>query len=194
MPANNAEIPILKELTRNHSAGIRSFPEDNTMAYGFHFAHASITEALEASVPHEESERPVVLLVDDEELIVETLAAILTHAGFAVMKAYDGASALDIARTVPPDLLISDVAMPGMDGITLAVAVSCAVPDCGVLLFSGHAQPRDLEDARRAGYDFPLLTKPVHPRTILEHASFCLKSRKHSLQPQITAARVQLAS
>ena len=163
------------------------------MAYGFHFAHASMTEALEAAAQHGESGRPVILLVDDEELIVETLAAILNHAGFAVLKAYNGESALEIAKLVPPDLLISDVAMPGMDGITLAVAISCAVPDCGVLLFSGHAQPRDLEEARRAGFDFPLLTKPVHPRTILAQAHLCLKPSRRPLPPQATAAPMQLA-
>ena len=163
------------------------------MDYGFHFAHASLTEALEAAVEFEDSGRPLVLLVDDEELIVETLSAILSHAGFAVLKAYNGKSALELARIVPPDLLISDVAMPEMDGISLALAVSSAVPDCGVLLFSGHAQPQDLDKARDAGFDFPLLTKPVHPRTILAQADLCLKTGKRPVK-QRTAPPARLAS
>jgi CheY-like chemotaxis protein len=148
------------------------------MAYRKHFAHAPLTEALEAAAQHGEASRPVILLVDDEELIVETLSAILERAGFAVLAAWDGESALEITRLIPPDILISDVSMPGMDGIALAMAVACTVPDCGILLFSAHAQQRDLEKARRAGFDFPLLAKPVHPRTILAEVDLCLRQTR----------------
>ena len=61
--------------------------------------------------------KPRVLVVDDERVIADTLSAILSKHGFAVMTAYSGATALDLARVTPPDLLISDVAMPEMNGI-----------------------------------------------------------------------------
>ncbi len=114
--------------------------------------------------------QPVVLVVDDERVIADTLAAILEISGYAAMVAYDGPSALEIAEVIPPDLLISDVVMPGMSGVELAMALSQSVPDCKVLLFSGQAATLDLlSAARAAGHDFPALTKPVHPRAMLCH-------------------------
>jgi CheY-like chemotaxis protein len=116
--------------------------------------------------------RPVVLVVDDERLIADTLAAILEISGYAAMVAYDGLSALEMAKVIPPDLLISDVVMPGMSGVELAMALSQSLPDCKVLLFSGQAATLDLlSAARAAGHDFPALTKPVHPRVMLDHVS-----------------------
>ena len=113
--------------------------------------------------------RPVVLVVDDERVIADTLSIILTRSGFSVLTAYDGESALELALTVPPDLLLSDVMMgPGMDGTELAVEVLRAAPDCRILLFSGHAATRDLLDkARDAGHNFTLLNKPLHPADLL---------------------------
>ena len=166
------------------------------MAPSFHFEHASLEEALEAKAQHGESRRPVLLLVDDEELIVHTLSTILTRSGFTVLTACDGYSALDLARMIPPDLLITDVAMPGMDGIELAMSVVCEAPDCRVLLFSGHAQPHDLEAARSAGFDFPLLTKPVHPRTMLANVNLCLEAAQLSGPRSVSPDHfpIQLAS
>ncbi len=116
--------------------------------------------------------RPIVLVVDDERIIADTLGAILGSSGYTAMTAYDGLSALEIARVVPPDLLISDVAMPGMDGIELAIALRQSIPDCNVLLFSGQATMVDLlVTARAAGHDFTALTKPVHPTDLLARVS-----------------------
>lgn len=118
--------------------------------------------------PDESTNPRVVLVVDDERVIADTLVAILNKAGYAATAAYDGRSALEIARIVPPELLLTDVMMPGMNGVELAVAVKQAVPDCRVLLFSGQAATIDLlEEARGAGHDFALLVKPVHPHDLL---------------------------
>jgi len=113
--------------------------------------------------------RPVVLVVDDERVIADTLSIILSKNGFSVLTAYDGESALELTNAVPPDLLLSDVMMgPGMDGTELAIATVAAFPGCKVLLFSGHAATRDLlEKARGAGHSFTLLTKPLHPADLL---------------------------
>ncbi len=111
----------------------------------------------------------VVLVVDDEHVIADTLSVILSRSGFSVMTAYDGETALESAKVVPPELLLSDVMMgPGMDGTQLAVEVLKVSPACKILLFSGHAATRDLLDkAREAGHNFTLLAKPLHPADLL---------------------------
>lgn len=116
--------------------------------------------------------KPVVLVVDDEHIIADTLSAILELSGYVAMAAYGGKSALEIANVIPPDLLITDVMMPGMSGVELAMSLSKLVPDCKVLLFSGQATTVDLVSAARAaGFDFPALSKPIHPNAMLAHVS-----------------------
>jgi DNA-binding response OmpR family regulator len=120
--------------------------------------------------------RPIVLVVDDERVIADTLAAILGRSGFAAVAAYQGLSALEIALANHPDLLLTDVAMPGMNGIDLAIAVRTAVPECRVLLFSGQVTTADLlAQAHEAGRDFTTLQKPLHPTELLARISETLE-------------------
>jgi CheY-like chemotaxis protein len=80
-----------------------------------------------------------------------------------------------LANAAPPDLIITDVMMPGMTGIELAITISQTIPTCKILLFSGQAATVDLlEQARDAGYNFTTLTKPVHPTDMLRRISECL--------------------
>jgi len=145
-------------------------------------------------VPPKESIFPceprVILVVDDEKIIADTLSAILNKSGFAVMTAYDAKTALEFARVIPPELLITDVAMPGMNGIDLAIAVSQLIPDCKILLFSGQASTIDLLDsARHQGHHFNLLTKPIHPTDMLKRIAECLTNSPAS-QTQQDAAEI----
>ena len=118
---------------------------------------------------------PVVLIVDDEKVIADTLSIILSRAGFTTMTAYNGEAALKIATAIRPALLISDVVMPGISGVELAITITQTLPDCKVLLFSGQAATVDLlEKARRDGYYFTTLSKPVHPTDMLKRISECL--------------------
>jgi CheY-like chemotaxis protein len=72
-----------------------------------------------------------------------------------------------------PDLLISDVMMPGMTGVELAIHFRKAQPGCKVLLFSGQAATADLlEKAGGQGYEFDLLSKPVHPKDLPANFEF----------------------
>lgn len=114
-------------------------------------------------------EAKIVYVVDDERVIAETLSMILAQAGFNAIAFEDPNQALVAAAGgSPPDLLISDVVMPGMSGIQLAIKFQQAYPDCKVLLFSGQAVTVDLlEDAKRQGHNFEVLSKPVHPSDLL---------------------------
>ncbi len=112
--------------------------------------------------------RPRVLVVDDECLIADTLAKVLTLSGYAAIAAYDADDALETALQSPPELLITDVALPGMNGIHLAITMKRIFPECKILLFSGQASTVDLmAAARREGHRFTLLNKPVPPQDLV---------------------------
>jgi CheY-like chemotaxis protein len=112
--------------------------------------------------------RPRVLVVDDERVIADTLAIILSQAGFDAHAVYTGPDAVQLARDLIPDLIISDVVMPIMNGIEAAIEVRKFLPSCKILLFSGQAATADLlETARAQGHDFEILAKPVHPQDLL---------------------------
>jgi len=116
--------------------------------------------------------RPVILVVDDESVIADTLTEILSRSGYAAMAAYDAAEALETALIAPPEMLITDVVLPGMTGIELALKMRHIFPDCKILLFSGQAATVDLLiTAERSGHRFNLLNKPIHPKELLARVS-----------------------
>jgi CheY-like chemotaxis protein len=140
------------------------------------FEVVPLSEVFEESVDAlTEKDQHVLLVVDDERIIADTLSIILSKKGFCVMTAYDGKTALQLAGGCAPDLLLSDVMMPGMTGVDLAITMTQTNPECKVLLFSGQAATVDLlEKSRAAGHEFTALTKPVHPTVLLKHISACL--------------------
>jgi CheY-like chemotaxis protein len=104
----------------------------------------------------------LVLVVDDEPSITMTTAAILELNGFKAVTANDGATALRLALNLRPDLVLTDVVMPGMNGVQLAIALREKLPRLKIIMFSGNAGTPDLlAGARRRGYNFTLLAKPV---------------------------------
>ena len=112
--------------------------------------------------------KPKVLVVDDERVIADTLAIILNQHGYEASAAYTGTGAVEQARQLSPDLVISDVVMPDMNGIEAAILIREFLPSCKILLFSGQAATADLlENARAHGHEFEILAKPVHPQDLL---------------------------
>lgn len=112
--------------------------------------------------------KPRVLVADDERVIADTLAIILNQNGFEAFAVYSGSAAVEHARKVKPDLIISDVIMPDMNGIDAAIKIRGFLPHCKILLFSGQAATADLLDsARKQGHEFEILAKPVHPQDLL---------------------------
>lgn len=113
---------------------------------------------------------PSILVVDDEERLANTMTEILNISGFCAFTAYEGKSALQIAEEIQPDYLLTDVVMPEMNGVELAIEVRRKLPETKILLFSGQAGTIDLlEEARAAGHDFEVLEKPMHPVRLIEH-------------------------
>ena len=109
-----------------------------------------------------------VLVADDEHTIADTLAVILSHAGFETKAVYSGEAAVDLAEAYRPDMLITDVVMDGITGIEAAIQIRSILPSCKILLFSGQAATLDLlEEARLRGHEFEILAKPIHPVDLL---------------------------
>jgi DNA-binding NtrC family response regulator len=112
--------------------------------------------------------RQRIFVVDDESAIAWTLAIILDHAGFEAHAFEDPRKVMAACQEMAPDLLITDVAMPEMSGIELAIHVRAMLPQCKILLFSGQASTIDLlKKARAEGHDFELVAKPIHPKDLL---------------------------
>ena len=114
-----------------------------------------------------------ILIVDDEASIVESLAEILASAGYDVSTATSGGEAISKATQIIPQVLLSDVLMPAMNGFELALAIKDRFPDCQLLLFSGQASTAQLaqkaiQSFNSKGYRFELLPKPVHPDALLK--------------------------
>jgi DNA-binding NtrC family response regulator len=109
-----------------------------------------------------------VYVVDDEKLIANTLALILGQNGYRAIGFTNPLEALESATAQPPAILISDVVMPGMNGIELAIEFTSRFPNCKVVLLSGHNSTEDLLDkAKEQGHDFTVLAKPIHPGELL---------------------------
>ena len=110
-----------------------------------------------------------IIVVDDEPIIADTLVNILEGEGHDALAVSHGESAVKWAKLVLPDAVISDVIMPGMDGIETAKAIVKVLPQCRIILFSGQAATVDLlAKARAEGYIFEVLPKPINPDKLLE--------------------------
>jgi CheY-like chemotaxis protein len=109
-----------------------------------------------------------VFIVDDEPIIATTLAAILRLSGYETFSFNNPLDALKRAALDQPNLLISDVVMPQLSGIELAVQVKLSCPSCKILLFSGSASYLDFsQDAERLDHHFHILPKPIYPGDLL---------------------------
>ena len=112
---------------------------------------------------------PKILVVDDERRIADTLGEILEMSGFQVATAYDGWEALEAVVRFHPDYLLSDVLMPRMNGVELAIAIQKMFPSARILLFSGQAGISEiLLEGQKRGFEFELIAKPVHPLRLIE--------------------------
>ncbi len=105
-----------------------------------------------------------VLVVDDDVNTQDAYAEYLRLNRFSVVTAGSGSEALELARTIHPDVILMDAAMPGMEGWTAIKLLKAdprtqAIP---VVVLTGHTQPADYARARECGAD-GFLTKPCVP-------------------------------
>jgi CheY-like chemotaxis protein len=112
--------------------------------------------------------RPHVLVVDDESLIAGSVATILNRNGYEAVARYGALEAIHYVQEWGTDIVITDVILPDLDGVRLAMTVRALCPDARIVLFSGDADSAPLvELASNDGLSFELLAKPVHPLKLL---------------------------
>jgi DNA-binding NtrC family response regulator len=115
-----------------------------------------------------------VLVVDDERNVADSLALILQNIGHQAGAVYSAGDAITAAHDLDPHILISDVIMPGMNGIGLAGYFADHFPSCKVLLISGSETTTGLlNDAKRHGHEFAFMQKPIPPKLIIDFVSAC---------------------
>ena len=118
-----------------------------------------------------------VLIVDDEKVIAITLGRIFSGTGYEVRTAYSAEEALVLLDGWSPDLAVLDVALPGMNGIELAIHLQGLSAGCCVLLISGKPETQEvMEHAGRNGHVLELMAKPVPPRVLLDRAAELLET------------------
>ena len=118
-------------------------------------------------------ERPRILVVDDEQAVRDLLSKTLTMADYDVDAADDGPSALDKMRAVEYDLLITDLKMPGMDGLSVIREARKLAPDLRVIIITGYSTEASAIEAINLGVS-GYLTKPFRLPRILAAAARAL--------------------
>ena len=110
----------------------------------------------------------LVLLVEDTPDTLDAFAHFLRTAGFRVETAVDGRQAVEKARSLRPDVVVMDLALPELDGweATHQIKSDPATRDTPVIAFTGHAFQQSKESARQAGCD-AFLTKPLDPASLV---------------------------
>jgi DNA-binding response OmpR family regulator len=118
--------------------------------------------------------------VDDEISLVELVRSYLTNEGFTVLAADDGPSALDLARTHNPDLVVLDVMLPGLDGVEVCRRLR-QFSDAYVLMLTARSEEVDKIVGLSVGAD-DYVTKPFSPRELVARVKALLRRPRTAAQ------------
>ena len=128
------------------------------------------------------------LIVEDEDMLRDALVNSIDWAslGYEVREAADGREALNVARAFTPDIVVTDVRMPHMDGLALSAALRAELPMAQVAILSGHDEFKIAQQALRVGVR-EYATKPIRPGELIKlvermaRAASASKSRAQQL-------------
>jgi CheY-like chemotaxis protein len=116
-----------------------------------------------------------VLVVDDDPVVSKSFNRVLTAKGYTVIHAQNGAEALEQLRQIDVDLVVTDIRMPGMDGLELAEAVKARKPWTPVVIVTGYGTVADEARAKAAGVS-AFLHKPVSPELMQGAAAEAMRA------------------
>ena len=110
-----------------------------------------------------------VLVVEDNVMNMELALVLLTQAGYDVLQATNAEAGINLAKTEAPNLILMDVSLPGMDGLTAVGALKSdpATKAIPIIVMTAHAMRGDDVKAMEAGSD-GYLSKPINTREFLQ--------------------------
>ncbi|MDI6796414.1 MAG: response regulator [Desulfatibacillaceae bacterium] len=169
----NKHVLMLNRLESDLKAIARKVPgvQDVETRVGPGFHQADIYRKQDFNMPSK------ILLVDDEREFVQTLSERLLMREMGSAIAYDGESALEVAREDEPDVMILDLKMPGIDGMEVLRRVKATQPQIEVIILTGHGSEADKETCMKLGA-FAYLQKPVD----VEELSATIKLANEKIQ------------
>jgi phosphoserine phosphatase RsbU/P len=146
--------------------------------------------------PMPESNRKI-LVIDDDSVVRMSLVAYLSSVGFDVVDADNGAEGLSLFSEISPDLVLTDLRMPDVDGLQVLARVGEVSPDTPVIVISGAGEVSDVVDALRLGAaDY--LVKPLVDMQVLKHAvdksleGLALREENHRYREELEASNTAL--
>lgn len=127
-----------------------------------------------------------ILVVDDEEVVRRAHMRTLRNANCHVRAVADGANALRVLQEQPFDVVLLDLRMPGMDGMSVLKTVKARWPESEVIVITGYPCVETAKEAIRLGaHDY--LAKPLAPEEVISATSCALKHKQWSLQREPSA-------
>ena len=131
-----------------------------------------------------------VLIADDDRDLLGLIGFTLTQAGYLVVKAPDGSSAIRLFEAEQPDIIVLDINMPGASGFQVCEAVrqTSRVP---IMMLTARGEEEDLVRALELGAD-DYLTKPFSPRTLLARVKALLRRAGVDTATPLAAGRIKL--
>lgn len=137
-----------------------------------------------------------ILLIEDDPLIRDSMATVLSDVGYGVHVAENGAEGLQLFHAGRPDMILTDLRMPQVDGLEVLRTVVAEAPEMPIVVVSGEGSIEDVVESLRLGaWDY--LTKPIMDmdflthtvEKVLERASLKQESRRHQQQLEDEVAR-----
>jgi CheY-like chemotaxis protein len=120
---------------------------------------------------------PTVMVVEDEEELNEVLRYNLERAGYLVVASFDGAEALTKIRSQPPDLILLDVMLPGLDGWALSRRIHEELPRIPIVYFTARGTREDFDRARQFANFAGYFIKPYATADVMRHIEKVLGGR-----------------
>ena len=119
-----------------------------------------------------------ILLIDDDDMVRDLVAATLKGGDYQLLQAADGGRGLELTRAHRPDIVLLDVTMPVMDGVSVCQAIKSdpSTANVTVIMLTALGQEADKDRARRAGAD-GYFTKPFSPLSLLRRVDEVLHAR-----------------
>jgi two-component system response regulator ResD len=131
---------------------------------------------------NDDKDKKRILVADDEPRIRDLLRIVLESRGFAVSEAEDGAAALKEFAAAPPDMVVLDVMMPGMDGFECCRQLRSA-SDCPIIMLTAKGEDYDVVQGLECGAD-DYIVKPFTPMVLVARVQALLRRSGKDVKPR----------